>query len=61
LENAVEGEPDNADIPERPASALSIITTEHRLGASRSATISESTGRASLFLGAVSGGLVALG
>ena len=62
MENAVEGEPDNADIPELPASALSIITTEHfALQGSRSATISESTGRASMFLSAVSGGLVALG
>jgi hypothetical protein len=58
----VEGEPDNADTPELPASALTIITTEHfALGGSRSATISESTGRASMFLSAASGGLVALG
>jgi hypothetical protein len=57
----MESELDNADIPQLPASALSIITTEHRLGASRSTTISESTGRASMFLGAVSGSLVALG
>jgi hypothetical protein len=58
----MEGEPDNADIPELPASALSIITTEHfALQGSCPATISESTGRASMFLGAVSDGLVALG
>ncbi len=45
-----------------PASALSIITNEHFvLQEARSATISESTGRASMFLTAVSGGLVALG
>ena len=44
------------------ASALSIITNEHFvLQEARSATISESTGRASMFLTAVSGGLVALG
>jgi hypothetical protein len=44
------------------ASALSIITSEHYvLQESRSATISEPTGRASMFLTAVSGGLVALG
>jgi hypothetical protein len=48
--------------PELPAAALSIITTEHfALQGSRSATISESTARASMFLSAVSGGLVALG
>jgi hypothetical protein len=62
LENAAEGGPDNADIPELPASALSVITTGHfGFQGSRSATISESTGRASMFLSAVSGGLVALG
>jgi hypothetical protein len=45
-----------------PASALSIITSEHfALQEARSATISESVGRASRFLTAVSGGLVALG
>jgi hypothetical protein len=45
-----------------PPSALSIVTTEHfALQGSRSATISESTGRAGMFLSAVSGGLVALG
>lgn len=42
--------------------ASSFITTEHfTLQGARAATISESTGRASMFLGAVSGGLVALG
>jgi hypothetical protein len=47
---------------ELPASALSIITTEHfTLQGARAATISESTGRAGMFLSAVSGGLVALG
>jgi hypothetical protein len=44
------------------AAELSIVTTEHfALQAARSATIAESTGRANVFLGAVSGGLVALG
>ncbi len=44
------------------ATALSIITTEHFvLQSARAATISESTGRAGMFLSAVSGGLVALG
>jgi hypothetical protein len=46
---------------ELPASALSVITMEHfALQGSRSATISESIGRASMFVSAVSGGLVAL-
>ena len=45
----------------RPA-AVSFATTEHfTLQSARAATIAESTGRASMFLGAVSGGLVALG
>jgi hypothetical protein len=44
----------------RPA-AVSFLTTEHFiLQGARSATISESTGRATMFLGSVSGGLVAL-
>jgi hypothetical protein len=44
------------------AAELSIVTTEHfALQGARSATIAESTGRANVFLGAVSGGLVALG
>lgn len=45
----------------RPA-AVTFATTEHfTLQGARAATISESTGRASRFLMAVSGGLVALG
>jgi hypothetical protein len=45
----------------RPA-AVTFVTTEHFvLQGARSATIAESTGRASMFLAAVSGGLVALG
>jgi hypothetical protein len=45
----------------RPA-AVTFVTTEHFvLQGARAATISESTGRASMFLAAVSGGLVALG
>jgi hypothetical protein len=45
----------------RPA-AVTFVTTEHfTLQGARSSTISESTGRASVFLGAVSGGLIALG
>jgi hypothetical protein len=45
-----------------PPATVSFVTTEHfTLQGARSSTISESTGRASMFLGAVSGGLVALG
>ncbi len=45
----------------RPA-AVTFATTEHfTLQGARAATIAESTGRASMFLSAVSGGLVALG
>lgn len=45
----------------RPA-AVTIITTEHfTLQGARAATITESTGRATMFLGSVSAGLVALG
>jgi len=60
--SASNGEADEAGTQELPPAALSIITTEHfALQGSRSATISESSGRASMFLSAVSGGLVALG
>jgi hypothetical protein len=42
--------------------AVTFVTTEHFvLEGARSATISESNGRASIFLGSVSGGLIALG
>ena len=52
---------DGAEKNPRPA-AVSFVTTEHFvLQGSRAWTISESTGRASMFLTAVSGGLVALG
>jgi hypothetical protein len=45
----------------RPA-AMTFVTTEHfTLQGARASTIAESTDRATLFLGAVSGGLVALG
>jgi hypothetical protein len=48
------GDPRNA--------AVAFVTTEHfTLQGARSQTISESTGRASIFLASVSGGLVALG
>ncbi len=45
----------------RPA-AVTFVTTEHfTLQGARAATIAESTGRATVFLGSVSGGLIALG
>jgi hypothetical protein len=45
----------------RPA-AVTFVTTEHfTLQGARSSTIAEATGRATMFLGTVSGGLVALG
>jgi ABC-type sugar transport system permease subunit len=51
--------PDESD--PRPV-AVTFLTTEHFvLQGARSATIAESTGRANMFLAAVSGGLVALG
>ena len=44
------------------SAAVAFVTTEHfTLQGARSATISESTSRANMFLGVVSGGLVALG
>jgi hypothetical protein len=47
---------------EPTAAAITFITTEHfTLQGARSATIAESTGRATMFLASVSGGLVALG
>ena len=53
--------PDRAEGDPLPA-AVTFVTTEHfTLQGARSSTISESTGRASVFLGAVSGGLIALG
>ena len=48
--------------PDSGPAAASFVTTEHfTLQSARSATISESTGRATMFLSAVSGGLIALG
>jgi hypothetical protein len=52
--------PQAAGEPRAPA--ISFVTTEHfTLQGARSQTISESTGRASMFLASVSGGLVAWG
>jgi hypothetical protein len=51
----------NGEGPPRPE-AVTFVTTEHFvLQGARAATIAESTGRASMFLAAVSGGLVGLG
>jgi hypothetical protein len=57
----LDGDVDGPAAAPRPA-AVSFATTEHfTLQSARAATIAESTGRATMFLGAVSGGLVALG
>jgi hypothetical protein len=58
-----ETNPGSTDPAEHTSSlAPSFVTTEHyTLQEARAATISESTGRATMFLGVVSGGLVALG
>src|SRR5271154_437198 len=55
--------PGSGEPADGPSSlAPSFVTTEHfTLQEARAATISESTGRATMFLGVVSGGLVALG
>jgi len=55
-------QPTNTPPPAEPAQIIAIMTTEHfTLQGARAATISEASGRSSLFLGAVSSGLVALG
>jgi hypothetical protein len=52
--------PDSTDQP--PSAAVTFVTTEHfTLQGARSATISGGIGRATIFLGSVSAGLVALG
>jgi hypothetical protein len=52
----------SASGPEPRPAAVTFVTTEHfTLQGARAATIAESTGRASMFLISVSGGLVALG
>jgi len=49
-------------VPEPRPAAVTFVTTEHfTLQGARSSTVAEATGRASIFLGTVSGGLVALG
>jgi hypothetical protein len=55
---------DNADrgLGQPSPAAISFVTTEHfALQGARASTVAESTGRATMFLSAVSGGLVALG
>ena len=53
-------EPDSTDQP--PSAAVTFVTTEHfTLQGARSAAISAGIGRATIFLGLVSAGLVALG
>jgi hypothetical protein len=48
--------------PDPSSAAVTFLTTEHfTLQGSRAATIAESTSRASMFLAALSGGMVALG
>jgi hypothetical protein len=60
-----QGEPsNNVDQPHADPSpaAVTFVTTEHfTLQGARSSTIAEATGRATMFLGTVSGGLIALG
>ena len=54
----------NVDQPNADPSpaAVTFVTTEHfTLQGARSSTIAEATGRATMFLGTVSGGLIALG
>jgi hypothetical protein len=60
---ATDGEPESSQASSDPrAWAVSFITTEHfTLQGARGSTIAESTGRATMFLASVSGGLVALG
>jgi hypothetical protein len=55
--------PGSARNDEEPRSAtVAFLTTEHfTLQGARASTVAESTGRATMFLGSVSGGLIALG
>jgi len=61
MQDSFGGKSDEAGSDPRSA-AVTFATTEHFvLQSARAATISESTGRAAMFLGSVSGGLIALG
>jgi hypothetical protein len=58
----MDSDPSSPDEGDPNPAAGSFVTTEHFvLAGARASTISESTGRANMFLAAVSGGLVALG
>ena len=58
----MDGDPRSADDSDPSSAAGTFVTTEHFvLQGARASTIAESTGRANMFLAAVSGGLVALG
>jgi hypothetical protein len=58
----IDTHPRSTDGGEPRSPAATFVTTEHFvLQGARAATIAESTGRANMFLAAVSGGLVALG
>jgi hypothetical protein len=58
----MDSEPPSTDEGDPNSAAGSFVTTEHFvLAGARASTIAESTGRANMFLAAVSGGLVALG
>jgi hypothetical protein len=57
-----DSDPPSTDEDDPRSAAGTFVTTEHFvLQGARAATIAESTGRANMFLTAVSGGLVALG
>jgi hypothetical protein len=59
---AIDSDPRSTDEAGPRPAAVTFLTTEHFvLQGARAATIAESTGRANMFLAAVSGGLVALG
>jgi hypothetical protein len=59
---ATDSDPRSTDEADPRSAAVTFVTTEHFvLQGARAATIAESTGRANMFLAAVSGGLVALG
>jgi hypothetical protein len=62
MEVAMHSDPPSTDEGDQDSAAGSFVTTEHFvLSGARASTIAESTGRANMFLAAVSGGLVALG
>jgi ABC-type sugar transport system permease subunit len=62
MEVAMQSDPRSAEEGDPGPGASTFVTTEHFvLQGARASTIAESTGRANMFLAAVSGGLVALG